>query len=348
MPSISFRFISAISGKKSSINVDLISIPSGHIKKTTSFEKKPLVLKDYLLRDDLSSCSSNGFKSFPRQQCCTTVRFLLEAELKKSEVIYSATTKPSTTTVSAVQRASHAVLKAVKLLPFPSIKSSSSSLKRNSSRKTHFTRRVSSNASSNSWAETETESEFTTDVSQSWSGNSESSSENDVVEGETNLPNKQKISNDWPKEERKEQLSPVSVLDFPFHDEEDNPSHFEDGSPHVEAGTKQKLMQKQKVRIFEGFTGQVEQVDLEKRIAMTKLQVDDTEANEKLLKALKVKTPSSLPPIIVAAAPCLFHHWSSLRTLVLASGVLGWPSSAMKSTRRAVSCCCHCSAAWVL
>ncbi|GER40526.1 hypothetical protein STAS_17205 [Striga asiatica] len=37
---------------------------------------KPSLLKDHLL-DDMSSCSSNGFKSFPRSsQCCTTVRFL--------------------------------------------------------------------------------------------------------------------------------------------------------------------------------------------------------------------------------------------------------------------------------
>ncbi|KAL6550075.1 hypothetical protein OROMI_020563 [Orobanche minor] len=37
---------------------------------------KPLLLKDHLL-DDMSSCSSNGFKSFPRSssQCCTAVRF---------------------------------------------------------------------------------------------------------------------------------------------------------------------------------------------------------------------------------------------------------------------------------
>ncbi|KAE8710816.1 Detected protein of unknown function [Hibiscus syriacus] len=329
--------------------MDLISITTGHIQKTTSFEKKPLMLKDYLLRDDLSSCSSNGFKLFPRQHCCTTVRFLLEAELKKSKVIYSTTT--TTTTISAVQRASHSVLKAVKLLPFPSINSSSSSLKRNSSDKSHFTRsfsrklfkrsfwrkadrktmvntntdvvvttdisattmtasRVSSNASSNSWGETK--SEFSTDVSQSWSGNSESSSENDTVEGETSLPHKQRVSNvvgvtvgddsinvtkDWPKEERKELFSPVSVLDCPFDDEDDN-SHFEDGSLHAGAGTKQKFMQKQKVRRMEGLA-QLEPVDLEKRIAMTELEdepspLESLEADEKLLKALKVRIPSEM------------------------------------------------------
>ncbi|KAG6411160.1 hypothetical protein SASPL_129235 [Salvia splendens] len=36
--------------------------------------RAPLLLKDHLL-EDMSSCSSNGFKSFPRRQCCTTLRF---------------------------------------------------------------------------------------------------------------------------------------------------------------------------------------------------------------------------------------------------------------------------------
>ncbi|KAK8618058.1 hypothetical protein V6N13_115933 [Hibiscus sabdariffa] len=356
----------------------LISIPTDHIK--LSLEKKPpLMLKDYLLRDDLSSCSSNGFKSFPRQRCCTTVRFLLETELKNSKDKYTTTTKrllkrsrskagASATTISALQRASEAVLNAVKLLPFPSIKSSSPSLKRNCSRKPHFARsfsrklfkrsfwrkadkendggenrrckmfrefleeknqpsdentstnvvttadtssstmsmtasRVSSNSNSNSRVRIE----FTAEVLQSWSGNSESSSEADVVEGETSLPKTEKVStvvgvavgeesinftkeHNWANEEGKEQFSPVSVLDCPFDDEEeDNNSHFEDGSPHVE-GRKPKLMQK--FRRFDSL-GQLEPVDLEKRIAMTEHECpdDDTEGDEKLLKA---KIPSKI------------------------------------------------------
>ncbi|KAA3468990.1 UAA transporter [Gossypium australe] len=373
----------------------LIGVPADHIKlrKTLSFEKKPLMLKDFLLRDDLSSCSSSGFKSFPRQRCCTTVRFLLEAELKKSKDNYSSTTKrllfrsrskPGAATISALQRASEVVLNAVKLLPFPSIKSSSSSLsrKRNSSRKVHFTRnfsrkllkrsfwrkadkedhqgeirrcklfrefleeknepsdqntitnvsttdtssyssttitaiRVSSNTSGNSWAE----SEFTADVLQTWSRNSERSSENDIVEAETSLPQKEEVSNtvgedsinftkfnhprqeqNWPNEEGKEQFSPVSVLDCPFHDEEeDNSSPFQDGLPHVE-GTKQKLMPK--VRRFESLA-QLEPVDLEKRIAMAELEDESSllrsvsvnnngMSEEKLLKLLKAKFPSEI------------------------------------------------------
>lgn len=240
----------------------MINIPTDHIKlrKTLLIEKKPLMLKDYL-RDDLSSCSSSGFKSFPRRQCCTTVRFLLEADLKKTKDCSSiakrhlkrSCSKPASTNISTLQRASEAVLNAVKLLPFASFKSSSPSLQSNSSRKgllpRSFSRklfkrrfwrkaekedgeirrwrlfrefleeknqpadqnnianvnttdtfssiittsRVSTSTSSNrnSWPE----SEFTADILQSSSRNSESLSENDVVDGKTNLPEIKRVSN---------------------------------------------------------------------------------------------------------------------------------------------------------
>lgn len=256
----------------------MINIRTDHIKlrKTLSLDKKPLMLKDYLIRDDLSSCSSSGFKAFPRRHCCTTVSFLIEADIKKSRDNYSSISKrllkrsrrskqPEyfTTTTSALQRASEAVLNAVKRLPFPSIKSSSpptttSSLQSNSWRKGHYlsksfsrkffkrsfwrrankedndddeskrwrlfrefleeknepsdrntittkvnttdtssttitttTGRVSTSTSSNSWAE----SEFTADNLQSSSGNSGSTIGNDTVDGQTNLPEKKKVSN---------------------------------------------------------------------------------------------------------------------------------------------------------
>ncbi|XP_039068150.1 uncharacterized protein LOC120214285 isoform X1 [Hibiscus syriacus] len=163
------------------------------------------------------------------------------------------------------------------------------------------TGRVSSNTSSNSWGETE----FTADVLQSsWSGNSESSSEDDVVEGETSFPPKEKASNavgvtvceesiyftkvkteqDWANEEGKEQFSPVSVIDFPF----DDISHFEDGLPHVEAGTKQKVPRFQSL-------AQLQPVDLQKRIAMAELEDESTSLeNEKLLMLSKTKIPSRI------------------------------------------------------
>ncbi|KAI3468803.1 hypothetical protein Pfo_025466 [Paulownia fortunei] len=85
---------------------------------------KPLLLKDHLL-DDMSSCSSNGFKSFPRRQCCTSVRFLHEfdrknkqqQQQKKKYLNYKKT--PSKSALSAFQ----SVITAVKRLPFAAAKS---------------------------------------------------------------------------------------------------------------------------------------------------------------------------------------------------------------------------------
>ncbi|KAL8200886.1 hypothetical protein R6Q57_012225 [Mikania cordata] len=45
-----------------------------------STDSRSITLKDHLL-DDLSSCSSNGFRSYPRRQCCTKVRYLIEIDL---------------------------------------------------------------------------------------------------------------------------------------------------------------------------------------------------------------------------------------------------------------------------
>ncbi|TYH40722.1 hypothetical protein ES332_D12G267200v1 [Gossypium tomentosum] len=334
----------------------LINFPTDHIKlrKTLSLEKKSLMLKDYL-RDDLGSCSSSGFKSFPRRQCCTTIRFLLEADLKKSKHNYSSATKRllkrsrskpgSSTTISALQRASESVLKAIKQLPFPFTKSSPpSSSQSNSCRKlfkrgfwrkstdkedhgggggeikrwklfsefledknqpsyqntipsyntadTCSTVRVSPSRSNNSWAE----SEFTANNLQSWSGKNVSNMAGVTVAEDS--------KEDWaPNEEGKEQFSPVSVLDCPFDDEEeeDNGSTFEDHLARVEV-TKQKLMQK--VIRFERLA-QLEPVELDKRIAMAELEdefpnelLDDyynkPETNhQKLFKLLKPQIPSN-------------------------------------------------------
>lgn len=84
--------------------------------------RKPLLLKDYLL-DDLSSCSSSGFRSYPRRQCCITVRFLLEIDLKNKPPKYiqkpphnhkRPSKPPSSSPSSPFQRASTAVINAVK------------------------------------------------------------------------------------------------------------------------------------------------------------------------------------------------------------------------------------------
>ncbi|KAK4338362.1 hypothetical protein RND71_042849 [Anisodus tanguticus] len=107
------------------------------------------MLKDYLL-DDLSSCSSSSFRSYPRRQCCTTVRFLLEIDLKNKYQPaplppYRKNVKPilrpkisptpsAAAKVSAFQKASVAVINAVKHLSFAGARSplsSSSSSKKN-------------------------------------------------------------------------------------------------------------------------------------------------------------------------------------------------------------------------
>lgn len=109
--------------------------------KTLSMERKPLMLKDYL-KDDLSSCSSSGFKSFPRRQCCTTVRFLLEIDLKakdynntKQLLQRSRSKVAASKTISVLQRASGALRNAVKLILFPSAKSPSSSVQQTQSQR---------------------------------------------------------------------------------------------------------------------------------------------------------------------------------------------------------------------
>lgn len=103
---------------------------------TSKRRLKPLMLRDYLL-DDLSSCSSNGFKSFPRRlhqtpsSSSSTVRRLLDAEIKRSGLIHHHHRKPrltgrrnrttcGTAISHAVHKASTAFLNAVKFLPFPS------------------------------------------------------------------------------------------------------------------------------------------------------------------------------------------------------------------------------------
>ncbi|KAF8049713.1 hypothetical protein N665_2139s0001 [Sinapis alba] len=105
-----------------------ITCSSDQRLSTSKRRLKPLMLRDYLL-DDLSSCSSNGFKSFPRRQpshssTSSTVRRLLDAEIKRSGLIHKPRlTRRSRTTCgtaisNAVHKASTAFLNAVKLLPF--------------------------------------------------------------------------------------------------------------------------------------------------------------------------------------------------------------------------------------
>lgn len=126
------------------------------------------MLKDYLL-DDLSSCSSSGFRSYPRRQCCTTVRFLLEIDLKNKyqPALPPPPYKPNVKTivrpklpppsaaiaakVSAFQKASVAVINAVKHLPFAGARSSTTSKKKNPVMRTIFPRSLSRKLKRSFW-----------------------------------------------------------------------------------------------------------------------------------------------------------------------------------------------------
>ncbi|KAF9685777.1 hypothetical protein SADUNF_Sadunf03G0089400 [Salix dunnii] len=322
----------------------MISSSSSSKQIPFSIERKPLMLKDYLL-DDLSSCSSNGFKSFPRIRRCTTVRFFLEIDLKTKQQRHqkrlykrSKSSKAASTTISALQKASAAVINAVKLLPFPSntnVKSPSPSRTRKGLLPRSFSRKLftksfwrktpdhngqckesngirgwrlfhefleeqdrpsdqissristSSRTSSNSNVWTP-ESEFTVGSGSSPTVESCSSGVNDAVcnnndlvkevsdrvgvsVGQDPIPNRK----EWPDDKEKEQFSPVSILDSPFQDdEEETSSPFHRSLVRME-GTRQKLMQK--IKRFESLA-QLDPVDLKKRIAMADLEDECVES----------------------------------------------------------------------
>ncbi|CAM8876869.1 unnamed protein product [Rhodiola kirilowii] len=121
------------------------------MKRSFRTDNAPL-LKDYLL-DDLN-CSSSSFKSFPRTHCCTTIRFLVHEDLKSRRATVKFTnnvhksrprTTVASTAISALQKASEAVLNAVKLLSVPkrsSVKSGIGFLSRNLSRKVFWKKNV--------------------------------------------------------------------------------------------------------------------------------------------------------------------------------------------------------------
>lgn len=107
-------------------------LPRASFSDDSMIIKKPLpkslLLRDYLL-DDMSSCSSNGFRSYPRRrQCCTTVRFLLEMDLNKRSKLpqkqpflenkNKMKSKSKHKQSSMLQRASNIMIKAFKHFPF--------------------------------------------------------------------------------------------------------------------------------------------------------------------------------------------------------------------------------------
>ncbi|KAL7001535.1 hypothetical protein U1Q18_002688 [Sarracenia purpurea var. burkii] len=107
----------------------MTSLLNSYDLKLTKPLPKTLMLKDNLL-DDLSSCSTNGFRSYPRHQCCMTIRFLLDVEIdsksrdsnRKKISFLKINSRTASATKTAFQRASKALIHAVKRLQFPASK----------------------------------------------------------------------------------------------------------------------------------------------------------------------------------------------------------------------------------
>ncbi|KAF5177632.1 Uaa transporter, partial [Thalictrum thalictroides] len=263
--------------------------------------KPPAMLKEFL-RDDFSSCSSSGFRSFPRRSCYTSVRNLLELDLKARD--YSRKIHKKEVKITAFQKATMAMINVVKHFQFSqkqSIlpRSLSRRLKRSFTKKsdkamikremsvvvkvkdilkwksfkdasieekkkpldcsaspiiiqTNITRTTTTTTtSSNSWSD----SDFTSEYLHSWSCSSENShsGENEIEEcNKKYLPEKKKISKttsctevvedsmeksraDSKCEDKDDQFSPVSVLDFPFEeDDESSSSSFQSSLENME------------------------------------------------------------------------------------------------------------------
>ncbi|PIN19910.1 hypothetical protein CDL12_07402 [Handroanthus impetiginosus] len=293
---------------------------------------KPLLLKDYLL-DDMSSCSSNGFKSFPRRKCCTSVPFLHEFDLKTKQKKYSNFNKtPRKPSLSAFQ----IVMTALKRLPFSAAKLPEKKNVRNSFLPRSFSKKIlkrsgfwkrkpdqkeigqskcfdklikedsgppdrsyssitANRRKSNRWSSDLTVLEECSNLNSSSEVNLNLPEErNDVVEQPNKVAcgNRMDVTNgDGPtdsttsdgsgsanystnmkKKQRsssteKEQFSPVSVLDCPFDDEDEEDevsSPFQHRLARVE-GTKKKLMKK--IQMLEGLA-KLEPMNLSNQFAL--------------------------------------------------------------------------------
>nr|DAD48029.1 TPA_asm: hypothetical protein HUJ06_017966 [Nelumbo nucifera] len=144
----------------------MASLRSGPIsesirRKPFLIDKRPPMLKDFL-RDDLNSCSSNGFQSYPRRSCCTTVRNLLDIDFKSRESsqrrrLVRSRSKAASTTISALHKASEAVLAAVKYFPFSPINKSPSTQPQNRPKVGILPRSISRRLRRSFWRKTDKE-----------------------------------------------------------------------------------------------------------------------------------------------------------------------------------------------
>ncbi|XP_057775719.1 uncharacterized protein LOC130994664 [Salvia miltiorrhiza] len=280
-----------------------MTMDSKLIKHSKAFPK-PSLLKDYLM-DDMSSCSSNGFKSFPRKQCCpSTVRFLVEIDLnlnqQKKYFIRNISTKSAAS-------AFHRFIAAVKRLPFGSSPEKKPILPRNLSRKiirkSIFWKRKSSYKeiqrlksfdqlmkedsppldvpsdgtapdafSTGNSSSHEVKLNFTEVKREEEEDDDDDALENGDVSADSTTGGATKSSTEekqWSVSEEKEQFSPVSVLDCPFDDDEEISSPFQ----HMQGSRKPKNER------F-GCDAAVDPLNLSKRFESTEEDEDEPEEYE--------------------------------------------------------------------
>ncbi|XP_071726740.1 uncharacterized protein [Rutidosis leptorrhynchoides] len=218
-----------------------------------------LLLRDYLL-NDINSCSSNGFRSYPRRPP-TSIRFLVQMELNKSETNCKSNLNSGQS--SMLQRASTMMIKAFKHFPFirsgnlsrkilkcslwkksdqrynevKQLKSLGDLLKETEvTRRTLNSKHSNSNSNSNSdnWSSSSCK-DLTPTTTSSTTVNSfeDELVQNDVMDvsrgdeltnenrvGATNYYDITENTKKW-QNQQDEQFSPVSVMDFPSDNDND-------------------------------------------------------------------------------------------------------------------------------
>ncbi|CAL0314272.1 unnamed protein product [Lupinus luteus] len=255
-----------------------------------------LLLKDYL-RDDLSSCSSSGFKSLPRRQCCPQPLF-----------------SSSSSTKSVLQKASESVLNAIK-----SLTSRSSSLSRTQRCKAKkggdvLSKSLSRRLMNKSFWRIRTPSIMGSDISK-WTKSHftcslKTAKDLSDMEGSVTTTNTFSASHSTRPNEEKEQFSPVSVLDCPlFDDDEEITSPFSSTPSSGLEGTKHKHVKKGQ---HLNRVGSLKPVALEKRMAWLIMHEDEAILYNHPIKP----SPTLLPNIMSKSDMVCDNIEESARDLV--------------------------------
>ncbi|KAI7744662.1 hypothetical protein M8C21_029112 [Ambrosia artemisiifolia] len=252
----------------------------------------------------MSSCSSNGFKSYPRRQCCTTVRFLMETDLKGNPTRFPskrlrrslADSKLTPKQPSMMQKASDVMIKALKRLQFAGVGVSTPAklLPRSFSRKllkhgfwkkndyhnNNEVKRLTTFGDLIKLEEVATlSSVVNTTTSQDVLLEKEKTNGNRVgVTTVTAIVNNYSDANEDAKKwqvNQDEQFSPVSVMDFPSDNDVDEEDEVSSMSPCKHLNVKGTKISTHKTRVSDRIP-QLEPVKLEDRIAQSVLESSTT------------------------------------------------------------------------